>query len=230
MYEKVHKYKPLLSPLTRFIANNPNNACCIEGTPKFDLELPVKDQLGYGRCGTVFEATQELLWEHTNPEAKPMRSPGPEYLPPLVLKVTDESTYLDLGREVINYRELRSFEGISVPRFYGWFNRILSVLVIERMGEHLTMKESENEIEDIRDMLRDLARKRMVHHDICYNNILQALTSPPGYLGRVCYLHNRIHKYRIIDFEQGQKIENGKPPEISVYYVQQLADIYRDYN
>ncbi|KAF8984018.1 hypothetical protein BDQ17DRAFT_1548880 [Cyathus striatus] len=76
------------------------------------------------------------------------------------------------------------------------------------MGEHLTMKESENEIEDIRDMLRDLARKM---HEFVIS-------------------HNRIHKYRIIDFEQGQKVENAKLPEISTYYVQQLADIHREYN
>ncbi|KAF9000831.1 hypothetical protein BDQ17DRAFT_1327492 [Cyathus striatus] len=119
------------------------------------------------------------------------------------------------GEFNVTLEEQLTFPGVKSERSE---QRILSVLLIEHMGEHL--KESEDEIEDIRDVLRDLARKRMAHQDIRYNNILQAPKSPPGYLG----------SYRIIDFEQGQKVENAKLPEISTYYVQQLADIHREYN
>ncbi|KAF8983436.1 hypothetical protein BDQ17DRAFT_1336502 [Cyathus striatus] len=127
----------------------------VEGSSKYKLEVSVTNQIGYGRCGTVFATTQESIWEHTNLEAEPIDYPGLEYLPPLVLKVADETTYLDLGREALNYEIMSELHGVSIPCFYGWFNlhldkgetfagmksgsgtkkRTLSVLVLERMGD-----------------------------------------------------------------------------------------------
>ncbi|KAF8983440.1 hypothetical protein BDQ17DRAFT_1548970 [Cyathus striatus] len=126
-----------------------------------------------------------------------------------------------LGREALNYDLLRHFHGVSVPRFYGWFNIkleegftfpgvkttargqcTLSVLVLERMGERITMKESEEEIQDICDVGTDVAWKGIAHFDIRYNNLFQAPKSPPGYPSEFCYLHQRIHKYR---FRAGQE-------------------------
>ncbi|KAF8991531.1 hypothetical protein BDQ17DRAFT_1463557 [Cyathus striatus] len=188
-----------------------------------------KKQNGYGRSGTVFTTTQEYLWEHTNPDADPIESSGLEYLPPLVLKVADEKTYLDLGREAMNYELLRHFHGVSVPRFYGWFNieleegftfpgvkttecgqRTLSVLVLERMGERITMKESEEEIQDICDVCTDVAWRGIAHFDIRYNNLFQAPKSPPGYP----------------NFEQAKKIDNTEKYEISAYHVKQVRMMY----
>ncbi|KAF8991527.1 hypothetical protein BDQ17DRAFT_1433023 [Cyathus striatus] len=194
--------------------------------PRFELELSINNKLGYGRCGTVFSTTPEFLFEHTNPEAEPIASSGPEYLPPLVLKVADEKTYLDLGREVKNYDLLRSFHGVSVPRFYGWFNvnlekgltfpgvktnvikeRTLSVLVLERMGDRVTMKESEEDIEDIRNVVTDVAWKRVAHFDIRCQNIFQAPKS-------------------LLDMSHAKKIENEEKYGIAAYHLKQVRAMY----
>ncbi|KAF9008014.1 hypothetical protein BDQ17DRAFT_1350415 [Cyathus striatus] len=215
-----------------------------EGSTKFELEVSIKDKLGHGRCGTVFETTQEYLWENTRPESEAIQYPGLEYLPPVVLKVADEKTYLDLGREAMNYGILNSLHGVAIPRFYGWFNlllekgltfpgvkctdnnrRMLSVMVLERMGDRLTTKESEEDLEDLRDVVRDVAWKRVEHYDIEYRNVFQAPKSPPGYLGEFCRRHQRIHRYRVIDFEEAKKLDDIKTYYIAAYHIQQVRSM-----
>ncbi|KAF8991528.1 hypothetical protein BDQ17DRAFT_1254830 [Cyathus striatus] len=220
----------------------------VPGSRKFQLAISVNDLLGYGRCGNVFETTQDFLWENTNPEAEAIEPPGPEYLPPLVIKVANkESRVQDLGRECLNYHLLSSLHGIAVPRFYGWFNLTLdgrytfpgdenkkgdkftlSILVLERMGDRLTLDESDDDIEDICDIFRDISMRRISHRDIRFSNIFQAPKSPPGYPGKFCYAHERIHKYRIIDFEQARKDDSAKRHLVAVSQVMEIESMYEN--
>lgn len=39
--------------------------------------------------------------------------------------------------------------------------------------------------------------------DIRYENILSAPPCPPGFPGKVCTIHKRVHKWRLIDLEHG---------------------------
>ncbi|KAF8983442.1 hypothetical protein BDQ17DRAFT_1377982 [Cyathus striatus] len=207
------------------------------GSRKFQLAISVNDLLGYGRCGNVFETTQEFLWENTNPEA--------EAIEPLV--ANKESRVQDLGRECLNYHLLSSLHSIAVPRFYGWFNLTLdgsytfpgdenkkgdkftlSILVLERMGDRLTLDESDDDIEDICDVFRDISMRRISHRDIRFSNIFQAPKAPPGYPGKFCYAHESIHKYRIIDFEQARKDDSAKRHLVAVSHVMEIESMYEN--
>lgn len=37
--------------------------------------------------------------------------------------------------------------------------------------------------------------------DIRYQNILHAPASPPGFPGKVCAIHQRVHEWRLVDLE-----------------------------
>ncbi|KAF8990086.1 hypothetical protein BDQ17DRAFT_1547350 [Cyathus striatus] len=218
------------------------------GATTFELEVSVKDDIGYGRCGIVLGTKLEALWDLSDPDPDEIVSPGPEYLPPLVLKVAGESNMDHLGKEALNYGWLRSLQGVAVPRYYGWFNlslqegqsisrlqasdedsnnRVLSILVLERVGDHITLKESEDDIEDIRDVFRDISLKYVVHRDIRAQNICQAPKSPPGYAGEYCSFHERIHDYRIIDFDASTLSKEHTRPVISSHHIVEIGTLYR---
>ena len=59
--------------------------------------------------------------------------------------------------------------------------------------------------QDVDDLYDDLAHMRVWTDDIRYANILRAPQSPPGLPGRICPFHNRVHEWRLVDFEHGQE-------------------------
>ncbi|KAF8991543.1 hypothetical protein BDQ17DRAFT_1370672 [Cyathus striatus] len=220
----------------------------LEHSKTFKLEVLVKDDIGYGRCSVVLSTKLEALWDLSDPDPDEIVSPGLEYLPLLVLKVAGESNMDHLGKEALNYDWLRSLQGVAVPHYYGWFNlslqegqsisrlqvseedsnnHVLSILILECVGNCITLKESEDDIEDIHNVFRDISLKYVVHRDIHTQNICQAPKCPPGYAGEYCSFHEQIYNYHIIDFDVSTLSKEHTQPVISSYHIVEIGTLYR---
>ena len=105
----------------------------------------------------------------------------------------------------------------------------MSILILERLGGYLPMgvplsdslmcvnsifrqnsiSGSANRTQtcrkDVTDIYEDLAHMHIWTSDIRYANILSAPPSPPGLPGRVCPIHNRVHEWRLVDFEDARE-------------------------
>ncbi|KAF8987523.1 hypothetical protein BDQ17DRAFT_1435583 [Cyathus striatus] len=214
----------------------------------FEAGLSARRRLGHGRCGTAYSTSLNYILDYSNPDTERITSPGPEYLPPVVLKVANEDGLERLASEALNYRKLWSLQGVSIPCYYGWFKlsledgfripgvhsihedsskpRELSILLLERMGKPLSLKETDEEVDDIMDILVDIARSGIRHDDIRYENLFMAPTSPPALPGEICRSHERRHKFRIIDFESAKSSGSAAASSMVAIYFQFLAKIY----
>lgn len=123
------------------------------------LELTLASKLGSGRVGHVY-ALDDSKTKISAP------SNSDVFMHPLVVKVggRDTSLSIDLAKEAWNYGEMECIQGVAIPRCYGFFqarlpedgmqvkpwldkghtettvqNALISVLVLERVGGHLTM-------------------------------------------------------------------------------------------
>ncbi|OBZ72485.1 hypothetical protein A0H81_07410 [Grifola frondosa] len=81
----------------------------------------------------------------------------------------------------------------------------ISFLLLERLGEPLTMGVDYSENKDLWQTFHDLSHMGVEHRDIRYANILCAPLAPPGFRGAKCPYHKRMHKFRIIDFDRWVK-------------------------
>jgi hypothetical protein len=124
------------------------------------LELTLTSKLGNGRVGHVY-----ALDDSKTKISAPSNSID-VFVHPLVVKVAGRDIPLstDLMKEAWNYEEMECIQGVAIPRCYGifqarlpedgmqvepWFdkgntettvkNELISVLVLERVGGHLTM-------------------------------------------------------------------------------------------
>ncbi|KAF8991544.1 hypothetical protein BDQ17DRAFT_1433035 [Cyathus striatus] len=149
------------------------------GAKTFELVISATDDVGYGRCGVVLDTKLEVLWGNSDPNWEKIDSPGPEYLPQLVLKVADEGNMSDLGNE------------------------------------------------DINDLFIDISMRRLVHEDIRPPNICQTPKSPPGYPGEPCPYLERVHNYRIIDFDASDLAEEYSLSAIAAHHFGEILETYR---
>ena len=123
------------------------------------LELTLASKLGSGRVGHVYALDDSKTKISAPPNSD-------VFVHPLVVKVggREQSLSMDLAKEAWNYEEMEYIQGVAIPRCYGifqarlpedgmqvkpWFdkghtettvqNALISVLVLERVGGHLTM-------------------------------------------------------------------------------------------
>ncbi|KAJ2922125.1 hypothetical protein H1R20_g14969, partial [Candolleomyces eurysporus] len=190
-----------------------------------ELVVTVAEQLGSGRCGSVFAVDTLRLTDPNNPKIR-LLYPQPPHLPELVIKVADAEHEESLKHEAAIYNEMEPLQGVSIPRAYGFFTadldadtvvpslssdvatpRRLSIVVLERLGEMLPLGQKLPEEGDLWDVFRDLARLGIEQTDIRYSNILEAPASGYGLPGQVCPFHGCVHSYRIIDFDSARKTD-----------------------
>ncbi|KDR77255.1 hypothetical protein GALMADRAFT_246561 [Galerina marginata CBS 339.88] len=185
------------------------------------------------------------------------------YLPELVVKVADEAHVDDLASEASMYDEMEVLQGVAIPRCYGWFEgelgpltmapaanpskcepetkiaqrrnvpTRLSILVLERVGEHLPLGERIPDRSDIWEVFSDLSQLGINQPDMRYSNILTSPTSlvsqvpsSPSTIslpGKICPYHHRTHKYRIIDFDRARKTDWT----LKQHYYQQVGTLGR---
>ncbi|OBZ72559.1 hypothetical protein A0H81_07412 [Grifola frondosa] len=190
------------------------------------LNVTAGSKLGKGRCGNVYSVSATRLYDPSNPSDS-LEPPIAPVLPELVIKVTTQQGS-SLAQEAAIYQEMMKIQGVSIPRCYGWFevdleegytvrdlierhpsddspSMKLSFLLLERLGDPLTMRVDYQENEDLWDVFFDLGRMSVEHRDMRYDNILCAPKSPLSFPGKKCPYHKRVHQFRVIDFDQAVK-------------------------
>ncbi|KAJ3509577.1 hypothetical protein NLJ89_g5146 [Agrocybe chaxingu] len=85
--------------------------------------------------------------------------------------------------------------------------RRIAVLVLEELGKPLGKDnfKGRDTRDEIRDMLNDLARLGVIHHDLQLDNILEAPAIPPGLPRLPSPLRDRTYGWQIIDWEYATK-------------------------
>ncbi|KIM83992.1 hypothetical protein PILCRDRAFT_87905 [Piloderma croceum F 1598] len=187
------------------------------------LELTLASELGSGRVGHVY-ALDDSKTKISAPSSSDV------FVHPLVVKVAgrDISLSTDLTNEAWNYEEMECIQGVEP-----WFdkghtettvkNDLVSVLVLERVGGHLTMPKKLSDEDKLlvgnltidvnRDQIyglyRELAYLSIAHRDIRYYNILYAppsLSLPVPFQHKKSPFTNRTYKYRLVDFDRSRRI------------------------
>ncbi|KAK7691970.1 hypothetical protein QCA50_005375 [Cerrena zonata] len=136
-------------------------------------------------------------------------------IPPLVVKIAKPKMDEDLVKEASIYSEMLCLQGSAVAGCYGLFQfrsfehfdfGPVSVLLLERLGEHLPFGKGPNSIpasayDDLKDVSSDLIKLGIEHGDIRWNNILSTgshprLPSP---------FTNRVYQWCFVDFDRARK-------------------------
>ncbi|KAF9549067.1 hypothetical protein CPC08DRAFT_823469 [Agrocybe pediades] len=73
----------------------------------------------------------------------------------------------------------------------------LTVLVMDLLGEAMTVKDFDEDWDEIEDIYEDLAPLFIVHHDDRFPNLLRV----PPHAQRQCKTHGSAHKWNFIDWE-----------------------------
>ncbi|KIM36118.1 hypothetical protein M413DRAFT_449432 [Hebeloma cylindrosporum] len=104
------------------------------------------------------------------------------------------------------------------------------VLVLEELGAPYPAPLMDDEaLRDIREILEDLAHIGIVHRDARYNNVLRSLVTDSKSL---CSRHQRIHNWRLIDFDRSMRlfITESNPKDLSYSLHLQFEDFNKGQN
>ncbi|KAK0452652.1 hypothetical protein EV421DRAFT_1770327 [Armillaria borealis] len=78
---------------------------------------------------------------------------------------------------------------------------LICVLVLEKLGKPYSSPEEheDEELDDIRDVVRDVSSTGILHRDLRCSNVVRASNDA------ICPRHQRAHRWRLIDFDIGAK-------------------------
>ncbi|KAF8494756.1 hypothetical protein JB92DRAFT_3147075 [Gautieria morchelliformis] len=97
----------------------------------------------------------------------------------------------------------KSTRTVQSPVQNGSEKTILSVLVLERLGDHLPIGVSMDTIQpDVHEIYSDMGRFGVEHMDVAWRNIVAA---PATQESIVCPYHGHKHQWRIVDFDRSRK-------------------------
>ncbi|GJJ09985.1 hypothetical protein Clacol_004211 [Clathrus columnatus] len=98
-------------------------------------------------------------------------------------------------------------EGEKIPEMPTPDPTLLSILLLERLGERMPVGESLDHIkDDVHEIYNDLSRLGIEHLDIRWSNILSVIQDPDDESsGTVCPNHGHAHQWRVIDFDVARK-------------------------
>ncbi|KAF8508909.1 hypothetical protein JB92DRAFT_3120439 [Gautieria morchelliformis] len=97
----------------------------------------------------------------------------------------------------------KSTRTVQSPVPNGSEKTILSVLVLERLGDHLPIGGSMDTIQpDVHEIYIDMGRFGVEHMDIAWRNIVAAPTTQESI---VCPYHGHKHQWRVVDFDRSRK-------------------------
>ncbi|KAF8494289.1 hypothetical protein JB92DRAFT_2595742, partial [Gautieria morchelliformis] len=117
----------------------------------------------------------------------------------------------------------KSTRTVQSPVQNGSEKTILSVLVLERLGDHLPIGVSMDTIQpDVHEIYSDMGRFGVEHMDVAWRNIVAA---PATQESIVCPYHGHKHQWRIVDFDRSRKsnfpldrIEYGSGSWLSIIF------------
>ncbi|KAF8494757.1 hypothetical protein JB92DRAFT_1133179 [Gautieria morchelliformis] len=143
-------------------------------------------------------------WSHRW-DPKPFPEPFPD---DLVTRIIDweelnEKARLRHPPEAKRVSIPKSTRTVQSPASTGSEKTILSVLVLERLGDHLPIGVSMDTImPDVLAIYSDMGRFGVEHMDIAWRNIVAA---PATQDSIVCPYHGHKHQWRVVDFDRSRK-------------------------
>ncbi|KAF9544205.1 hypothetical protein CPC08DRAFT_716544, partial [Agrocybe pediades] len=93
----------------------------------------------------------------------------------------------------------------------------LTVLVMDLLGEAMTVKDFDEDWDDIEDIYEDLAPLFIIHHDDRFPNLLRV----PPHAQRQCKTHGFAHKWNFIDWENAS-LQSDTKNTCRIQYLQVL--------
>ncbi|GJJ09892.1 hypothetical protein Clacol_004116 [Clathrus columnatus] len=194
-----------LPPLVMKISRHKRSAH-VEQETWFYEELEQVQGIAVPRCYGLFQAhinagSEVSVWK----EERKHRSR--EFEKSEESDESSQSSESDYGAPKFDW-DIPNSKGGIVPVFPPPDPTLITILLLERLGERMPMEEPLDTIEpDVYEIYNDISRLGIEHLDIRWSNILSVQDPDHQPPENVCPNHGHAHRWRIVDFDLARKAD-----------------------